>query len=171
MDDRTRAGWRILTWIGIIDQLASARAADALRQIALPLPQFVILNHFSHRPDEPRTVTGIARALQQPQPGVTKTIQKMLEGGLLAAATAPGDGRSKLLRLTPKGAKAHQRAIALLTPAFEAAFAGWEEGDFADLFRRLNPLKTWLDTEGRKPVARPKGTARSPRAPAVRYPA
>ena len=78
--------FRIVNWIGIIDQLASTEANKVLRPLGLQLPQFVLLNHFSHRPDETRTVTGVARALQQPQPGVTKNVQKLVAKGWLRAS-------------------------------------------------------------------------------------
>ena len=45
--------FRIVNWIAIIDQLASTEANRVLRPLGLQLPQFVMLNHFSHRPDEP----------------------------------------------------------------------------------------------------------------------
>ena len=105
-------GWRIFNWIGIIDQLATARAERTLAELKLPFPQFVMLNHFSHRPQEAKTVTSVAAALQQPQPGVTKTIQKLVARKFLKSDPAPGDARSKLLTVTPKGLEIHQRAIA-----------------------------------------------------------
>ena len=70
-----------------------------LRPLGFQLPQFVMLNHFSHRPDEAKTVTSVARALQQPQPGVTKTVQKLVAKGWLRGRSSEGDGRSKLLML------------------------------------------------------------------------
>ena len=77
-ESQAQVGWRIFNWIGIIDQLATARAEHTLADLKLPFPQFVMLNHFSHRPHEAKTVTAVASALQQPQPGVTKTIQKLI---------------------------------------------------------------------------------------------
>ena len=108
--------FRIVNWIGIIDQLASTEANRLLKPLGLPLPQFVLLNHFSHRPDEARTVTAIARALQQPQPGVTKNVQKLVAKGWLRERTNGDDGRSKLLVLTPAGLAKHRAAIAALMP-------------------------------------------------------
>ena len=70
--------FRIVNWIGIIDQLASTEANRTLKPLGLQMPEFVLLTHFSHRPEEARTVTGVARALQQPQPGVTKNVQKLV---------------------------------------------------------------------------------------------
>lgn len=143
---------KILTWIGIIDQLTTDRVGRALAPLDLPLPQFVLLNHFSHRPDEAKTVTGVARAMQQPQPGITKTLQKMLARKLLRAEPDPADARSKLLRLTPKGAALHAKALATLAPHFAGAFQGWSAAELASFFGQLDRLKQWMDSEGRGPV-------------------
>lgn len=143
-------GWRIFNWIGIIDQLATTRATRTLAELKLPMPQFVMLNHFSHRPGEAKTVTSIASALQQPQPGVTKTVQKMIARKLLKADPAPDDARSRLLTITPKGIDLHQRAIAAFVPQFAEVYAGWSDAEMADLFAKLDRLKVWMDSKGRE---------------------
>lgn len=137
--------FRIVNWIGIIDQLASERGRKALAALDLPLPQFVVLNHFSHRPEEPKTVGGVAAALQQPQPGVTKTVQKLVDRGLLTVEPSSLDGRSKILRLTAKGQALHARAVAAVMPEAARAFAGWTEAEKRTLFDRLDRLKRWFD--------------------------
>jgi DNA-binding MarR family transcriptional regulator len=143
-------GWRIFNWIGIIDQLATTRASRSLAELKLPFPQFVMLNHFSHRPQEAKTVTSIAAALQQPQPGVTKTIQKLIARKLLKADPAPGDARSKLLTITPRGLDLHARAVATFVPQFAEVYSGWDDAEMAELFAKLDRLKVWLDTKGRE---------------------
>jgi len=143
-------GWRIFNWIGIIDQLATTRATRTLNELKLPFPQFVMLNHFSHRPQEAKTVTSIASALQQPQPGVTKTVQKMLARKLLRADPAPDDARSKLITVTPKGLELHARAVAAFAPRFAEVYSGWDDAEMAELFAKLDRLKVWLDTKGRE---------------------
>ena len=74
--------FRILNWIAIIDQLAGTRANRRLQRLDLPLPQFVLLTHFSARPGRQQTLTALARAMQQPQPATTKTVQKLVAAGL-----------------------------------------------------------------------------------------
>lgn len=142
-------GWRIFNWIGIINQLATTRASRTLGELKLPFPQFIILNHFSHQPQETKTVGSVASAMQQPQPGVSKTIQKMIARKLLRADAAPGDGRSKLLTITSKGLEVQARAIAAFVPRFSEVFSGWEDNEMEDLARQLDRLKVWLDTKGR----------------------
>jgi DNA-binding MarR family transcriptional regulator len=149
-ENQALLGWRIFNWIGIIDQLATTRAARALAELKLPMPQFIMLNHFSHRPNEAKTVTSVSAALQQPQPGVTKTIQKLIGRKFLKADPAPGDARSKLLTITPKGLETHARAVAAFVPRFAEVYGGWEDAEMADLFAKLDRLKVWLDTKGRE---------------------
>jgi DNA-binding MarR family transcriptional regulator len=137
--------FRILNWVGIIDQLASTKANRTLREQDLALPQFVMLNHFSHRPDEGKTVGGIARAMQQLPPAVTKTTQKLLAKGYLREAPSPEDARSKQLFLTARGRAAHGKAIAALLPEVVPAFADWKPADLEQFWQYLDKLKLWLD--------------------------
>lgn len=137
--------FRIVNWIGMIDQLASTAANRRLRDLDLTLTDFVMLNHFSHRPEEGRTVGRIAAALQQPQPGVTKTAQKLAARGWLRETPNPADGRSKILHLTPAGGVRHRDAIARLAPDLAAAFDGWSAPEMAALFAALDRLKVWFD--------------------------
>ena len=150
IENQAQVGWRIFNWIGIIDQLATARAQRTLADLKLPFPQFVMLNHFSHRPHEVKSVTAVAFALQQPQPGVTKTIQKLIARKFLKADPAPGDARSKLLTITPKGLEIQARAIAAFGPRFAEAFQGWDDAEMEELFAKLDRLKVWMDSKGRE---------------------
>lgn len=147
--------FRIVNWIGILDQLTSTEANRQLKPLDLALPQFVLLNHFSHRPDQARTVTDIARALQQPQPGVTKTVQKLVDKGWLGERANGRDGRSKLLVLTASGKAKHRAAIAALMPSLSRAFADWSACDQQTLFTLLDRLKVWFDRD-RDPPREPQ---------------
>jgi DNA-binding MarR family transcriptional regulator len=137
--------FRILNWVGIIDQLASTRANRVLREQDLALPQFILLNHFSHRPEEGKTVGGIARAMQQQPPAVTKTTQKLIAKGYLREAPNAEDARSKQLFLTARGKAAHGRAIAALLPEVVPAFTDWKAADLEQFWQYLDRLKLWLD--------------------------
>jgi DNA-binding MarR family transcriptional regulator len=139
--------FRIVNWIGIINQLASAEASRTLTPLGLSLSHFILLNHFSHRPDDARTVTSVARALQLPQPGVTKNIQKLVAKKWLRERANDEDGRSRLIVLTPAGQAKHRAAITALAPQLARAFADWPERDQHTLFALLDRLKLWLDSE------------------------
>ena len=141
---------KIFTWIGIINQLSRTRITRALKATDLPYPQFVLLTHFNHRPKEAKTITAIARAMQQPQPGVTKTIQKLIKKEFLRVEESREDARARLIYLTAKGQRAHERAVLLLVPVLKFAFEDWSEAEMNDLFLRLDKLKVWMDTKGRE---------------------
>jgi DNA-binding MarR family transcriptional regulator len=141
---------KIFTWIGIINQLSRARITRALKSTDLPYPQFVLLTHFNHRPKEAKTITGIARAMQQPQPGVTKTVQKLIKKDFLRMEESREDARARLIYLTPKGQRAIERAVMLLVPLFKDTFEDWSEEEMQDLITRLDKLKVWMDTKGRE---------------------
>ena len=143
--------FRIVNWIGIINQLTSTEGNRVLKQLGLALPQFILLNHFSHRPEESRTVTAIARALQQPQPGVTKTVQKLVAKGWLRERSNGEDGRSKFLVITPAGLAKHRAAVTALMPNLDRAFAGWSQRDKDALFAQLDRLKKWFDQDRDEP--------------------
>jgi len=137
--------FRIINWIGIIDQLTSTKMRQLLEGSDVPPPQFILLNHFSHRPEEGKTISGIVDAMQQPQPGITKTVAKMLSKGFLKAEENPDDGRSKILFLTKVGKTAHQAAKARLEDGLQHTFDGWREWEKKDFFTFLDRLKIYLD--------------------------
>lgn len=137
--------FRIINWIGIISQLTDTRMRQLLDGTDVPPPQFILLNHFMHQPDEGKTVSGIAWAMQQPQPGITKTVAKMLKKEFLRAEDNPADGRSKILYLTKAGKQAHAEAQARLEAALADTFDGWREWEKKDFFGFLDRLKIYLD--------------------------
>ncbi len=143
--DKAALGYRIINWVGIIEQLARTKASRSIADIDLPWPHFVMLNHFSHRAEEGKTVTEVARAMQQQQPGVTKTLKAMVEAGLLRIAPDPSDGRIKRHFLTERGRSQHSAGIARLAPLIETLYEDWSIEDMTGLYRQLDILKRWLD--------------------------
>ncbi|MEC9346162.1 MAG: MarR family transcriptional regulator [Pseudomonadota bacterium] len=140
---RQRLQWETLVAIGICEQLIGTRANQLLGP-DLSLTPFSVLNHFV-RLRQTETVTDLARAFQVPQPGMTKTVQKLLANGWLAAREDPADARRKLLDLTDAGIAAHGAALARLGPDAERVFADWSDDEIDDLRARLFRLKVWLD--------------------------
>ena len=142
--EKSLQGFRILTWIGIIEQLSRNKASHLIGDL-VPWPQFILLNHFSHRPLEGKKVTDVARAMQQQQPGVTKTLKAMVEADLLRIEPDPTDGRVKYHFLTDEGIHRHRTAVQRLGPAIEESFETWSEAEMSDLFATLDRLKRFLD--------------------------
>ena len=137
--------FRILNWIGIIAQLQETLGQHLLLPLDLSMSEFVLLNHLGHRPEATPTVMQIARARQQPQPGISKQLARLEGKGLVRLVAHPGDQRSKLVQVTPAGRELHGRARAILGQMAEAPFQGWQPADFAQVFSRLDQLKRWFD--------------------------
>ncbi len=144
LTDRDRLLWELVTSVGICAQLLGSRAAEALGP-DLPPPQFTMLNHFIRVPPDVKTVSDLARAFQLPQPGVTKTAQKLINKGFLDSQDDPQDGRRKLLSLTRAGRAAHMQALVRLNPDATFIFDEWSDADLESLRAPLFRLKYWLD--------------------------
>lgn len=137
--------FRILNWIGIVDQLASTRANALLAPCGLTLPQFSVLNHFTWRGQDGLTVGQVAAAMQQQQPGVTKLLQKLEGAALLRSAPNPEDGRSRLFHLSEAGRAIHHDAVERLSAALVEPFEGWSEAELETCLALLDRLKGRLD--------------------------
>lgn len=153
-DDHSETGGRefefkIVNWIAIINQLSTALAQTELNELNLPMSEFMMLNHFVHRPDEGKTISDIARHRQLQQPGVSKTIRKMLDRGWLRSVDNPEDARSIVLFLTKDGQAIYQKGLELLYPVLERTFSDFDEADKRQLFQQLERLKIWFDTHRR----------------------
>ena len=146
---KTAQGFRLLTWIGIIDQLATDWAKRRLEKRGLTMAQFAILLHMTSRPHEEHTVSRLAYSFQQPQPGVTKNVQALLANGSVRDTPHASDGRVKILSITAKGRKLFAAALKDLEPGLETLFAEWCEDEIELLTAQLDRLKKWLDTKGR----------------------
>ncbi len=111
-----------------------------------------MLNHFGHRPQEGEDGDVGCFSVAAAAARVTKTIQEELPSRnlLVRVDPAPGDARSKLLTITPKGLELHARAVAAFVPQFAEVYSGWDDAEMADLFAKLDRLKVWLDTKGRE---------------------
>ena len=152
--DRTRADpgpsevqglqWQIMNSLGIISQLSAARSRLLLDD-DLPMSLFTILNHFQRLGGD-RTITDLARAFQVPQPGMTKSVKKLLDRGLLRMEGDPQDGRRKRLFITDAGQRAHQEALSRLAPDLGHVFGDWQTEDLRELDGYLFRLRRWLDT-------------------------
>jgi DNA-binding MarR family transcriptional regulator len=137
--------FRILNWIGIIAQLQEHLGEHALQPLGLSISEFVLLNHLSHRPAETPSIMQIARARQQPQPGISKQLARLAAKGLVELLPHPDDRRSKLVRATAAGMALHQRARRLLSELAAPPFRDFAPEELERLFAQLDRLKRWFD--------------------------
>jgi len=130
----------------MIDQLAGYLAGHLLKPLRLSMAEFLMLVHFSHRPNEGKTISQISQARQLLQPGVTKIIQRLERKKWLRVQIHPDDARSKFFYLTPLGARLYAQAVARLMPTLHEAFSHFTTEDRSHLFDQLNELKQWFDS-------------------------
>jgi DNA-binding MarR family transcriptional regulator len=143
LGERQRLQWEVLTSFGIISQLMEERARRVLPP-DLPRPLFSILNHMIRLGND-KTVTDLARAFQAPQPGMTKSVQKLLDRGYLRAHTDSADARRKRLFITESGEKAHFDALNALGPDADFVFDDWLNEDLQALQTQVFRLRRRLD--------------------------
>lgn len=136
---------QILTWIGVSQQLLVTRINRLLKGTGLPFAQFVMLNHFGAFEGERWTATRLAEAFETGQPGVSKTLHRLVGKGYLRIEPDPVDGRVKFHLLTVKGKVMYEEALRRLSPDVGLIFAEWNAEDLDALHARLFQLKTWLD--------------------------
>lgn len=143
---------QILTWIGVSQQLLVTRINRALKGTELPFAQFVMLNHFGAFEGERWTATRLAGAFETGQPGVSKTLRRLVDKGYLRIEPDPVDGRLKFHTLTVKGKVVYQEALRRLSPKIGPIFAEWKAEDLDALHAGLFQLKTWLDENRETPA-------------------
>ena len=148
-DKRQQDMARVITLIGIIDQLFTTRASAILKKTGLPYARFSLLHHFGFNPERGWTIGELAMAMEMNQPGITKLVQKLETQGYLIARADPQDLRIKRLFITKSGLSARATALRALAPDVVAAFEGWPSKKIADLRAPLETLKTWLDDHRR----------------------
>jgi len=136
---------QILVWIGVAEQLLVTRFNRAVAGANLPFAQFIMLNHFRAFADEGHTIGRLANAFETGQPGISKTVARLVEKGFLRAEPDPADGRSKLHYLTEAGVAAHGEALSRLAPDAALIFKDWPAKDIDELHRLIFKLKSWLD--------------------------
>lgn len=140
---RGRVDVRVFTEIGIIDQLAGALLERGLPK-GLSGASFGVLNHFARRGGE-ETPVQLAAAFQVTKGAMTNTLQRLDALGYVAIRPDPGDGRRKLVALTPAGLAAHDAALRAMKPRLDAIRAAIPEAEFAAALPFLTRLRTWLD--------------------------
>jgi len=97
------------------------------------------------RQQGPQTVGGVAQHLRLSQPTATRTIQALIEQGLIDVSREGRDQRQKLLSLTPAGEALMDRLERDLWPRVEAAAVSLCGGRHAALLEEITMIETELD--------------------------
>jgi DNA-binding MarR family transcriptional regulator len=113
--------------------------------------------------EEPVTPTRLAEILGMPPTSLSYQIRQMHERGHLRRVPNPQDGRSVLLKLTPKG----RRIVAQAQVGFAAAIASFRhelDTDEPDLLRHLEAMSAALE----RAISAASGYSRDSRAEQIR---
>jgi DNA-binding MarR family transcriptional regulator len=129
--------------IGIISQLASAFFSKHLPN-GMHVAHFSILNHLVRLGDR-RTPVQIAQAFQVTKATMTHSLGVLEKHGFIAIEPNPGDGRSKLVILTPTGRAFREQAIAAVGPAFAPVMAQLNADDLLSMLPGLRKVRQILD--------------------------
>ena len=133
----------VLTEIGIINQL-STTAFERLLPDDMRLSHFTLLHHLA-RLDGKWSPARLANALQVTKGAITNTMQRMEKKGYVLVEPAPGDGRGKLVSLTPAGLARRDEALMMAAPALAPIAAQCTPDEIAAALPFLTNLRTAFD--------------------------
>lgn len=120
---------------------------DVLREYGLQLSDYQVLS-FLLTADEGDSLspTSLSQALRQTPAGMTKTLDRLEEKGLIRRASSTSDRRSTEIRLTTRGERAAEEACLAEAQAQRALFSVFSKTELATLNSYLSRL---LDALGR----------------------
>lgn len=136
--------FEVFNEIGIIEQL-SRNAFERVMPDGLSLAGFTVLNHFIRLEKIQATPSELASAFQITKGAMTNTLKRLEALGYATLTANPEDGRGKIVRITAKGRKAHDKSIAALAPQLAVLAATLPGRDAAGALPFLKQLRIFLD--------------------------
>jgi DNA-binding MarR family transcriptional regulator/N-acetylglutamate synthase-like GNAT family acetyltransferase len=130
-----------------LKRIGESMQADVLKvveQAGLPVQpaQYPVLAALDRH--GPLGVGDLVAATGVSQPGVTRTVAKLIEMGLVEAAAASSDRRRRTVRLSPEGLELMTRSRVAVWPAVEAAVVALCEGLKGSLLDQLDAVEDRL---------------------------
>jgi DNA-binding MarR family transcriptional regulator len=142
-NDQTPPLFRFFTEIGIIDQLISAKL-ETLLPDGLKISQFVVLNHLVRLRGK-WSPARLASAFQVTRAAMTNTLSRLESRGLVKIEADPGDGRGKLVSLSPAGQKMHEKCVAKIGPFLADIEQEFGEQKILVALPFLQAMRNYLD--------------------------
>ncbi len=132
-----RARWqsRVIHELAVVHQLSATQFNRALKPLGLSMTQVSVMARLSGPAGA--SVGELAAVMEINQPGVSKIVGALAERGAVKIATAEGDGRRRVVRLTPAGRRLLARAREALHPEATLAFSDLDDARLADLHALL----------------------------------
>ncbi len=90
------------------------------------------------------TVKDLIGFLQLSRQNLTAVLDRLETRGWIARVRDPGDGRNRLIRLSPEGARFWAEMQAPIERFYATALDGFSEADMVQLYRLLDRLTTGL---------------------------
>ncbi len=145
---------RLLTCSNMIERMVRRRLRDTF---AITLPRFDLLAQLDRAPAG-LTMGELSRRLMVTNGNVTGLIDRLVGEGLVARRPVPGDRRTQIVRLTPRG----KRVFDSMTPVHQRwvreAMADMDREALETLYRSLAELKGSLESRLETPApARRRG--------------
>ena len=141
--DQSSSMFRFLTEIGIIEQLIRAKLERVLPD-GLKISQFTALNHLKRLQGKWRPAR-LANAFQVTRAAMTNTLQRLESRGLIKIEIDPGDGRGKLVSLSPAGRDMHDKCINAIGSLFAELGKGFGSQKFKVALPFLEEIRSYLD--------------------------
>jgi DNA-binding MarR family transcriptional regulator len=113
---------RITLWGLVLEaqhQVSAALRSDLADGMPYPEAWFEVLLRLGRTPGGSVPMTKLARMVLFSSGGFTKLADRMEAEGLLRRVACPGDRRSSLATLTPKGRRALEKALRVHVPSLE----------------------------------------------------
>jgi DNA-binding MarR family transcriptional regulator len=76
--------------------------------------------------------------------GLTNTLQRLEEAGLIGVKDCADDGRRKRVRLSADGRRLYGEAMRALRPKMDTLREGFTSREFRDALPFLKALRSWL---------------------------
>lgn len=138
--------------------LAAARAEQVLTRwtrafhhlegdTGLSVERIELLSYLERSPLARLTAGEVAEALGVSRPAITRTVKNLEEAGLIRRVPSTLDGRSILLRLTPTGRRAVNKARANRVRQMAIRLRGRSERELGQLAVGLRILAEMLDED------------------------
>lgn len=144
-DEKQQMSLKLMTSLGIINQLTEAWLSKALIPHGINQSQFNLLTHFSRHPEQEQTISHLAEVMQMNQPGITKVVNKLLEIGLVNIRKDSHDGRKKWISINQSGLDKTQNAFTSFLPMLDRCFEGWDDKQLSEMLAHSQTLQVWLD--------------------------
>lgn len=143
-DEALRISFQVMSEIAIVGHLADTALAKTLPE-ELSVAGFGVLNHFIRLNVEGESPAQLARAFQVTKGAMTYTLQRLAELGYVRIDADPADARAKIVRMTAKGRKARDAAVARVNPGMLTLIDVMGADEFARALPFLIKLRQVLD--------------------------